>query len=174
MEPLDVVAGLARTERAALVRIARSEGASPEDAVDCAQEALCTMLRLAQRGELPSDPSEWPAFLGGVARNAARNLRRRHHRARPHASLDVVGPDDAGALDAATSDALLVAAEDHIRLRACVDRLCDTQRSVVTMRMLEERAGEDVAAELGISRGHVDVLLHRAKRSLRACMLEGG
>ena len=38
--------------------------------------------------------------------------------------------------------------------------------------MLEERPGEDVAAALGLSRGHVDVLLHRAKASLRVCMTE--
>jgi RNA polymerase sigma-70 factor (ECF subfamily) len=40
----------------------------------------------------------------------------------------------------------------------------------VTLRMLEEQPGEDVAAALGITPGHVAVLLHRAKRSLRACM----
>ena len=169
MEPLDIVAELARTERASLVRIARNEGASPEDAVDCAQEALCTMLGLAQRGELPAERAEWPHLLGGVVRNAARNHRRRHHVARPHEALET-GEELAGG--EATSLALLESAEEHVRLRACVDRLCDTQRSVVTMRMLEERDGEDVAVELGITRGHVDVLLHRAKKALRACMLE--
>lgn len=169
MEPLDIVARLARTERVSLVRIARHEGASPEDAVDCAQEALCTLLGLAQRGELPPDETEWPHLLGGVVRNAARNHRRRHHVSRPHEELGA-GGELAG--DEATSLALLESAEEHVRLRACVDRLCDTQRSVVTMRMLEERDGEDVATELGITRGHVDVLLHRAKKALRACMLE--
>ena len=38
------------------------------------------------------------------------------------------------------------------------------------LRLLEEQPGEDVAASLGISRGYVDVLLHRAKASLRVCM----
>lgn len=168
MDPLDIVAELARTERAALVRIARHEGAGPEDAVDCAQEALCVLLRLSQRGELPPDRAAWPAYLGGIVRNTAKNWRRRHHRARPHDTIeDEVGADVAAAPD------LLASAEEHVRLRACVDRLCDTQRSVVTMRMLDERPGEDVANELGISRNHVDVLLHRAKRALRACLLEG-
>jgi RNA polymerase sigma-70 factor (ECF subfamily) len=54
-----------------------------------------------------------------------------------------------------------------------VDRLCRTQRTVVMMRLLEERPGEDVAAALGITRGYVDVLLHRAKASLLVCMTEG-
>ena len=41
------------------------------------------------------------------------------------------------------------------------------------LRMLEERPGEDVARALGISSGHVAVLLHRAKAALRTCMTEG-
>jgi RNA polymerase sigma-70 factor (ECF subfamily) len=36
--------------------------------------------------------------------------------------------------------------------------------------MLEEQSGEDVARALGITAGHVAVLLHRAKAALRACM----
>ena len=70
-----------------------------------------------------------------------------------------------GALGDALADA-----EAHVRLRACVNELCDTQRAVVTLRMLEERPGEDVARALGIQAGHVAVLLHRAKTQLRACM----
>ena len=41
----------------------------------------------------------------------------------------------------------------------CVNRLCRTERTVVMMRLLEERAGEDVAVALGLRRGYVDVLL---------------
>ena len=59
-----------------------------------------------------------------------------------------------------------------MRLRACVNRLCKTQRTVVMMRLLEERPGEDVATALGITRGHVDVLVHRAKASLLVCMTQ--
>jgi RNA polymerase sigma-70 factor, ECF subfamily len=36
--------------------------------------------------------------------------------------------------------------------------------------MLEDLPGEDVARTLGITPGHVAVLLHRAKASLLACM----
>jgi RNA polymerase sigma-70 factor (ECF subfamily) len=38
--------------------------------------------------------------------------------------------------------------------------------------MLEDHGGEDVAKMLGITSGHVAVLLHRAKRALRECMNE--
>jgi RNA polymerase sigma-70 factor (ECF subfamily) len=65
---------------------------------------------------------------------------------------------------------LLAAAEDRLRLRGCAASLAELQRAVVTLRMLEEVDGDDVAAALGISPGHVALLLHRAKASLATCM----
>jgi DNA-directed RNA polymerase specialized sigma24 family protein len=40
--------------------------------------------------------------------------------------------------------------------------------------MLDEVAGEDVAAMLELPSSHVAVLLHRAKQNLRSCMLSAG
>jgi DNA-directed RNA polymerase specialized sigma24 family protein len=40
--------------------------------------------------------------------------------------------------------------------------------------MLDDVAGEDVAAMLGLPPSHVAVLLHRAKQNLRSCMLSAG
>jgi RNA polymerase sigma-70 factor (ECF subfamily) len=160
---LDELSRACRSERARLAVIARSEGLSAEDAVDCIHDAFSTFLQLAVRGERPHTRA-----LAVMVRNAARNMRRRHHRARPHDAIAEATPSNAaGALES------LERAEEHVRLHACVERLCDTQRAVVTLRMLEERDGEDVAAVLGISRGYVDVLLHRARGSLLSCMTEG-
>jgi RNA polymerase sigma-70 factor (ECF subfamily) len=168
-DALDALGRLVPAHRRALVRAARREGLCPEDAVDCVQDALCTFLGLAQRAELPTDPAQFAPFLGAIVRNAARNRRRRHEVARPHEALD----DTPAVAPECGSEALVARAEEHVRLRACVDRLCDTQRAVVTLRLLEERPGEDVAEALGLRRGHVDVLLHRAKAALRVCMTDG-
>ncbi|WP_437309589.1 RNA polymerase sigma factor [Sorangium sp. So ce388] len=161
------VSHLVRSERSALAALARAEGVTPEDAVDCVQEGLCTLLTLAHRGELPDDAGAWGGLLAGIVRNAARNRRRRHFRARPHEDVDA-HPEAAG--EALATDEAIARAEEHVRLRACVEELCEIQKAVVTLRMLEEQPGEDVARALGISAGHVAVLLHRAKLSLRACM----
>ena len=166
----DILGGLSRlmrAERAALAALARGEGMTPEDAVDCVQEGFCTLLDLAQRGALPEDPGEWGGVLAGVVRNVARNRRRRHFLARPHEALEEDGHVEQ---DAPAADDVIARAEEHVRLRACVAELCEIQRAVVTLRMLEEQPGEDVGRALGISAGHVAVLLHRAKQSLRACM----
>ncbi len=163
-DPLELLGKVALEERVHLAAIARREGLSPEDAVDCVQDAFCTFLRLALGQDLPAS---LPAYLAEIVRNTARNKRRRHYVARTHVDVDETPIIEPIAVEKALEEA-----EEHVRLRGCVDRLCDTQRAVVTLRMLDERGGEDVASALGISRGHVDVLLHRAKVHLRACMTE--
>jgi RNA polymerase sigma-70 factor (ECF subfamily) len=172
IDPVEALTDLIRAQRGMLVRVARREGLSPEDAVEVAQEALSTFLQIIQRGEAPVKSVEWPAFVTTIAKNAARNRRRRHHVAAPHQSIDTDNGSVAFVDESPSAEDLLAEAEEHVRLRACVERLCGTQKSVVMLRLLEERAGEDVAAVLGITRGHVDVLLHRAKASLRECMME--
>ena len=150
-----------------LAAVARAEGVTAEDAVDCVQEGLCTLLELAQRGSASLEGDDARAMLVTIVRNVARNRRRRHFVARPHEDLDAAERPDGrqpGADDA------IAQAEEHVRLRACVEELCAIQKAVVTLRLLEEQPGEDVAGALGISAGYVAVLLHRAKRELRACM----
>ncbi|MEO7109085.1 MAG: sigma-70 family RNA polymerase sigma factor [Polyangiaceae bacterium] len=166
-ETLDRLGFLARKDRGRLAAIARAEGLNAEDAVDCVQEALCTFMDLAKREDLPKSSDEWGPLLSGIVRNAARNHRRLHANARPH--LEIVD-DERIDPKVVIADDLIARAEDHVRLRACVQELCAVQKAVVTLRLLEEIPGEDVANTLGISSGHVAVLLHRAKRSLHACM----
>jgi RNA polymerase sigma-70 factor (ECF subfamily) len=166
---IDALDRMVRAQRVALTRLARREGLGAEDALDCVHDAFCAFLQIAQRGELPAEVAEHAPLVAGMVRNRARNRRRRHHLARPHQALDAL---ELGGREP-PADSLIARAEEHVRLRACVDRLCETQRNVVMMRLLEERPGEDVALTLGLSRGYVDVLLHRAKASLRVCMAEG-
>jgi len=158
---------LVRERRGALAALARKEGLGPEDAFDCVHDACCTFLELGLRDQL--DVEDHGAWLAGIVVNNARNKRRRHPLARPPQPIDELDPGDEGP----STELLLSYAEDCVRLRGCVARLCETQRTVVMMRLLDERAGEDVAAALGLTRGHVDVLLHRAKASLRVCMTGG-
>jgi len=165
---LDLLGALILAERARWVAVARGQGLGPQDAIESVQESLCKVLRALMTGDIDVPQERLAAYVAGVVRNAARNGRRRHHRARPHVSLDEMDLAD----EQPTSEALVAQAEEHVRLHACVARLCDTQRAVVTLRLLQEQAGEDVAGALGITRNHVDVLLHRAKRQLRSCLIE--
>jgi RNA polymerase sigma-70 factor, ECF subfamily len=167
--PLDAwhaLSQLVRDERGSLVRVAVREGLRPEEALECVQDALCAWIAQQRGAELP-ERAVWVAMLKHRVRNAARNGRRRHYRLRPHLPID----DEAMLADTARgAEVLLEDAETSLRLKVCVAQLREVERAVVTLRLLEERSGEDVARTLGLSRTHVDVLVHRAKATLRVCM----
>jgi len=162
---------LVHAHRPALLRVATREGLRPDEAFDCVQEALIGFVQRPDARTWTTRLDEVSRMLGALVRNRARNMRRLHHRARPHTS------DEArlGSLSdvSASVDELIERMEEHARLRACVDRLAEAQRHVVTLRMLEDLPGETVADELCTTPGNVAVLLHRAKVNLRACMMAG-
>ncbi|HLL23824.1 MAG TPA: sigma-70 family RNA polymerase sigma factor [Kofleriaceae bacterium] len=161
----DWVAGLAHDHARRLAAIARHEGLSAADALDAVQDAFYTLLQRPGARELPAEDAA--RLLSTITRNAARNLRRRHHRARPHDELDeTLATDD-------TPVAALDRAEVGAQLAGCMAKLGDAHRHVVTLRVLEELSGEEAAAALGITPNHVGVLLHRARKELERCMLTG-
>jgi RNA polymerase sigma-70 factor (ECF subfamily) len=163
------VTRLVHAHRARLVAVARREGLVGEDAFDAAQEAFAAFLILPRAQELVG--SDWAAHtLVALVRNVARNARRLHAVARPHVSEGAAV--DALADEAPAADERVAFEEERGRLARCVGRLAEVQRAVVTLRMLDDLPGEDVARELGIKPGHVAVLLHRAKTSLHACMTD--
>jgi RNA polymerase sigma-70 factor (ECF subfamily) len=162
------VGRLVHDHRARLAAVARGEGLSPEDAFDAVQEAFHGFLTLPRAAGLVDEPDQSRKLLVAMTRNVARNRRRLHAVARPHAA-------DAAVIEAlpdpgASLEETIDAAEEHLRLSGCLRTLAEVQRSVVTLRMLDEVPGEDVARILGITPGHVAVLLHRAKASLLHCM----
>ena len=163
----DWAAGLARTHAGRLAAIARHEGASAADALDVVQDAFHTLLQRPDADSLRADPDGAVRLLSTITRNAARNLRRRHHRAKPHVDIDEQGlvasaPTPVEALENATTAAQLV---------GCMASLGDVHRHVITLRVLEELSGDEAAAALGLTPNHVGVLLHRARKQLEQCML---
>jgi RNA polymerase sigma-70 factor (ECF subfamily) len=162
------VGRLVHDHRGRLVAVARGEGLGPEEAFDVVQEAFHSFLTLPAARTLVDARDDSRNLLVAVTRNLARNRRRLAVLALPHDS-------DPATLEtlparAASVEELVSAAEDQVRLRGCVASLGDMQRAVVTLRMLDEIDGEDVAGTLGITPRHVAVLLHRAKANLLACM----
>ena len=189
------VGELVHRHRRELAGVARAEGLTAEEAFDAVQDAFQTFITLPAAHPLaarahsarlrPPEKTtvahrasgaerlidagdESRGLLITLTRNVARNHRRLHARARPHTG----DPERLAALPAAAAgaDELIAAAEDRIRLHRCVQTLAEVQRAVVTLRMLDEVPGEDVAHALGVTPGHVAVLLHRAKHNLLACM----
>jgi RNA polymerase sigma-70 factor (ECF subfamily) len=169
---LEWVTRLVHTHRGRLYRLARREGLREEDALDCVQDAFHTFLLLPQARQLVESSDDSIKLLSALVRNHARNRRRRHEVARPHDSDDESLAQLAA--EALSVDELIAQAQDFALMVGCLDHLGKLQRAVVSLRMLDEVTGEDVAAMLGLPSSHVAVLLHRAKQSLRTCMLSAG
>jgi RNA polymerase sigma-70 factor (ECF subfamily) len=163
----DWIAGLARDHAGPLAAIARREGVAASDALDVVQDAFHTLLTRPDVARLRSRPDEAARLLTAIVRNAARNVRRRHHNARPHVDVTTTGlaaaeprPDDALAQAATTT-----------QLVGCMAQLGEVHRQIVRLRVLEERSGEQAAEALGLTANHVAVLLHRARKELERCMI---
>src|SRR5215510_4055061 len=104
----DWITGLARDHAGRLAGIARREGISATDALDVVQDAFHTLLGRSDIADLRTRPRDAARLLSAIVRNAARNLRRRHHHARPHVDLDsaelaAVEPPADAALDQAAT-----------------------------------------------------------------------
>lgn len=159
------VSRLVRAQRGSLLRVARREGLSPDDAFDAVQEALQSFLLLPQARGLAERDEDAGKLLSALVRNVARNSRRRHHRAREHLPLSLAEPDGGP-----SAEALLEAAQEHILLLGCVNLLGRLQQAVVTLRLLEGRDSAEAARRLKLTPGHVAVVLHRAREELRHCV----
>jgi RNA polymerase sigma-70 factor (ECF subfamily) len=162
----DWVSHLARDHAGRLASIARREGATATDALDLVQDAFHTLLARPDLDRLRADGAAAARVLAAIVRNAARNLRRRHHNARPHVDVD----DQPLASRSPTPDEELEHAITASQLAGCLAKLGDAHRHVVTLRVLEELSSDEAARELGISPTHVAVLLHRARKQLAQCM----
>jgi RNA polymerase sigma-70 factor (ECF subfamily) len=165
----DWAAGLARTHATGLAAIARREGLSAADALDAVQDAFLVLLARPDSEHLRDHSDEAARLLATIVRNQARNARRRHHRARPHVDVD----DAALVAEGSEPDHALDQAGTNAQLSGCMASLAEVHRNVVTLRVLEELSGEEAAAELGLTAGHVAVLLHRARKQLEQCMQRG-
>jgi RNA polymerase sigma-70 factor (ECF subfamily) len=163
---------LVHRHRGRLYRLARREGLRDEDALDCVQDAFHTFLVLPQARRLVESDEDSIKLLSALARNHARNRRRRHEIARPHDSAEEALARLSA--EAQPVDELIARAEDFALMVGCLDHLGKLQRAVVSLRMLDEVAGEDVARMLGLPPAHIAVLLHRAKQNVRSCMLSAG
>jgi RNA polymerase sigma-70 factor (ECF subfamily) len=162
----DWVGRLARDHARGLAAVARAEGLPAADALDAVQEGFHTLLARPDKDALKERPDEAARLLTAIVRNAARNQRRRHFRARPHLDADATPlpdptPDPADQIEARETTA---------RLGGCMAGLAEVHRHVVTLRILEEMSGAETAAALGLTPGHVAVLLHRARAALERCM----
>lgn len=133
-------------------------------AADLAQQVLMMTLERLRSGAI-RDPEQIVSFVFGTSRQLVVDLRR--GLARRERLLQTYG-DDVPAVDPSHAPAL-----DHARLRDCLERLAERDRSVLVLSFYDERPARNVGVELGLSEANVRVIRHRALQRLRDCVEAG-
>jgi RNA polymerase sigma-70 factor (ECF subfamily) len=133
------------------------------DAAETANEVMLEVWRGAARFEGRSRPLTW---VFGIAQHKALD-RLRRAAARPQtADTD---PDALAAVDAGAAE-LIARAQDAERLRRCLERLSEAQRTVVHLAFYEDLAYGEIAAILDCPEGTVKTRMFHAKEGLRRCL----
>jgi RNA polymerase sigma-70 factor (ECF subfamily) len=151
-------------------RILRNDEEAAHDAV---QDAFLSAYQSLPdfRGD-----ASLPTWLHRIVVNAAL-MRRRSRQRRRETPIDELLPtfaDDGHHLAMATPplgpERALEQAELRRTVRACVEQLPDTYRTILVLRDFEELTTDEAASALGISTNAVKVRLHRARQALLTLM----
>lgn len=154
-----------------MLAVARRMLRNEEEARDALQEAFVLAFRGLPRFAGESRLGTW---LHRIVVNAAL-MKLRRQRSRPEESIEELLPaflEDGHAAHSysdwpESADRLLEREEVRQRVRASIDRLPVTYRTVLLLRDIEELDTGEVANALGISPNAVKVRLHRARQALR-------
>lgn len=111
------------------------------------------------------DPSRLKPWLMGIASNLIRDYyKRRKLAGLPEGhDVEVIGLDPLESIEQR---------ERHELLYRAMARLSERYKAVLIKRYLEEAEYPEIAAELGLSVGAVEVCMHRARKALAAAMKE--
>ncbi len=170
----DAYESLVRREMPRLLAVARRFLRNEEDARDAVQDAFFSAFRSFETFEEGCQVSTW---LHRITVNAAlmklRSRRRRpeepiddllptfledgHHARHPHEWRD-------------TAEGLLAQREDREYVRACIDRLPESYRTVLLLRDIEDMDTAEAARTLATTENVVKVRLHRARQALRTLL----
>ncbi len=198
LEEATLIAGLRARDEAAfmalvdmygasLLRLARLYVRDRAVAEDVVQETWVGVLRGIDRFEGRSSFKTW---LYRILTNTAKTRGVRESRSTPFSAL--AGDEDEGTVDAdrfrpdgdrfaghwtsypedwsVIPEARLVADETMAVIREAIDRLPETQRTVITLRDIEGWSSEEVRNVLELSETNQRVLLHRARAKVRAAL----
>jgi RNA polymerase sigma-70 factor (ECF subfamily) len=145
----------------ALRKAARRLAASADEADDLLQETWCSALKTATTFEARSSLLAWLRAI--MRRRYADRCRRKR--------WDAVLDESSHAAPHALAFEQLGWSSAAGRASRALMRLTQQEQRAITLCDLEELERDEAAAQLGVSRGHLRVILHRAhsklERSLR-------
>lgn len=158
---------LVRAYGGTLLAVARRIVRNEEEARDVLQESFLKAFRSISRFRADSALGTW---LHRITVNTALEFLRRRTRKEPPVELQLPEfLEDGHQADPAVRwpDQILHSAEVMALVRAAIDALPDSHRTVLLLRDIEEMSTAEAAEALRISRNAVKVRLHRARQALR-------
>jgi RNA polymerase sigma-70 factor, ECF subfamily len=161
---------LVRAESHRLLAVARRLLRNDEDARDIVQQAFLSAFRALPTFNGACRLSTW---LHRIVTNTAL-MKLRSRRRRPEDSIEDLLPrfqDDGHHVEQVSEwtlapDARMAREEVRTRVRAAIDRLPESYRTVLLLRDIEELSTEDAARTLGVNTNVVKIRLHRARQAL--------
>jgi RNA polymerase sigma-70 factor (ECF subfamily) len=179
-----LLADLRAGDSAAFERVVREQGGrmlavarrylrNEEDARDAVQDAFLSAYRARASFEGGSKLSTW---LHRIVVNASL-MKLRTRRRKPEESIEELLPhylEDGHPVEPAAPWRSLETEVDRRRtrelVRAAIDRLPESYRTVLMLRDIEGLDTSDAAEALGITETNVKVRLHRARQALRGLL----
>lgn len=154
-----------------LLGVARRLVHGEQEAQDALQDAFLSAFKAIDRFQGDASLATW---LHRITVNAAL-MRLRHRRRRPETLFEDLSSGDGARQDpnyppvnwSESAEVAAERAETREFVRAMIDELPDTYRTVLVLRDIEEYDTAETAKELGITPNAVKIRLHRARQALR-------
>jgi RNA polymerase sigma-70 factor (ECF subfamily) len=149
----------------AVRRFVRARVRDEAEAADIVHDTMLKVWRGAAGFEGRSSVLSWILTL---ARNGAVDHVRRQARVSLSEADETVPDGDPD------PEAVLGAAQDAARLRACVEELPERQRAAIHLAFFQEMTCAEAARVEGVAEGTVKSRIHHAKQLLMRCLSRGG
>ena len=172
----EAVSAVARRYMSQVFRAARGAGLDADAAQDVMQSTFGTFIAAAPRFEGRSHVRTW---LFGILYRKIAAVRRRFRRQQRVDDIDDVRDDRIRATGSWTrpappADAGLDGADVRDKIDECLCAVPEQQRAAFVLREVEQRSTEEIAETLGVTPNNLGVLVHRARKRLRACLMGKG
>jgi RNA polymerase sigma-70 factor (ECF subfamily) len=147
---------------------------TPELIEEATQETFMRVLAALRSNTGVRHPERFGAFVHAVSRNVALEIWRVERR---FAHVDDGGVEDLELGSKAdgpfrSPHAMAEADEARVRVRQVLADLSNLDRQLLEAVFLDEEDRTHVCLRMGVTRGHLRVLLHRASQRFRAAMLQ--
>jgi RNA polymerase sigma-70 factor, ECF subfamily len=141
----------------------RSRLATRDDVEDVQQETFKRFFVALQGGRI-----EHPDRLGSFVNSMCNNVLREHYRGSKDVPA-VADDDEAMNFPSPALDPLEGISIKQVQqlVRDTLEKLSERDRRILREVFLEERDKDDVCRDFGVSRDHLRLLLHRAKKAFR-------